>query len=162
MWCTGPRTKQCFTYDPLLKKDWVFATNLKSARVYQASAIAYDGTLWLFGGVGTNSILKSTEKVTYVKKKWVVSRGPNLPYGITGACAAALNSEEIILLGGFSTEDFDYRENALILNTRTNKWYPKQWAVCQPCKVKKRTFFGRFRVKFNGLTFTLSLRGKWV
>ena len=129
MWCTGPRTKQCFTYDPLLKKDWVFATNLKSARVYQASAIAYDGTLWLFGGVGTNSILKSTEKVTYVKKKWVVSRGPNLPYGITGACAAALNSEEIILLGGFSTEDFDYRENALILNTRTNKWYPKQWAV---------------------------------
>ena len=30
---------------------------------------------------------------------------------------------------GFSTETFDYREKAIILNTATNKWYPKQWAA---------------------------------
>ena len=129
LWCTGPKTKECYTYDPLLKKDWIFATNLKASRVYQASTVSGDGTLWLIGGIGTSSILKSTEKVVYSGRKWKVSRGPNLPHGITGGCAAPLNSREIILLGGFSTDIFDYNDKALILNTDTNKWYPKQWAV---------------------------------
>ena len=92
LWCTGPKTKECYTYDPLLKKDWIFATNLKASRVYQASTVSGDGTLWLIGGIGTSSILKSTEKVVYSGRKWKVSRGPNLPHGITGGCAAPLNS----------------------------------------------------------------------
>ena len=56
--------------------------------------------------------------------------GPKLPdkEGLLGACAAPLNSKQIILMGGYSALTNDYTDNAYILTTSTKKWETKTWA----------------------------------
>ena len=54
--------------------------------------------------------------------------GPKLPEGILGACAAPLNSGQIILMGGYSEKTNDYTDNAYILTISTYKWETKNWA----------------------------------
>lgn len=46
--------------------------------------------------------------------------------GLAGACAAALSQEEILVLGGYSSDDF----NALgyILNVHSSEWQKRSWA----------------------------------
>jgi hypothetical protein len=44
LWCTGPKTGACYTYDRYLKKSWVWsAKGLKTARAYAASVVLPDG-----------------------------------------------------------------------------------------------------------------------
>ena len=56
--------------------------------------------------------------------------GPKLPdkEGLLGACAAPLNSKQIILMGGYSALTNDYTDNAYILTTSTKQWEKKTWA----------------------------------
>ena len=64
-WCTGPKTNKCFTYNPILK-EWVEEEiTLRTKRAYAGSVSLPDGTFWILGGAGTNSVLKSVEILTY-------------------------------------------------------------------------------------------------
>ena len=51
-----------------------------------------------------------------------------MPEGLLGACAAPLNSNEIIVMGGYSSLTNDYKGDAYILSTSTHQWYKKNWA----------------------------------
>lgn len=51
-----------------------------------------------------------------------------MPSGLLGSCAAPLNKDEILVMGGFSTLINDYIDIAYILSTSTYQWSSKSWA----------------------------------
>ena len=57
--------------------------------------------------------------------------GPSLPEGLLGGCAASLNAREIIVMGGYSPISDDFRREALVLDTLTEKWVQKIWATLE-------------------------------
>ena len=63
-WCTGPKTANCYTYDPILTRDWSLVTKLKTARANAAATVSMDDVFWIFGGAGKSKILTSCEKLT--------------------------------------------------------------------------------------------------
>lgn len=66
-WCTGPKTGNCYSYDPYLTKDWSYVLSLRTPRAYAASAVLPNGELWISGGAGKSAILNTIE-IIYVKK----------------------------------------------------------------------------------------------
>ena len=60
--------------------------------------------------------------------EWRVFKGPNMPVALLGACAAPLNSRQIILMGGYSALTNDYTDNAYIFTTSNYEWEKKNWA----------------------------------
>ena len=76
-------------------------------------------------------IEKKVDLATYFfsfSGEWKVFTGPKLLEGLLGACAAPLNSRQIILMGGYSALTNDYTDNAYILTTSTKEWEKKNWA----------------------------------
>ena len=67
-WCTGPKTKHCYSYD-FIQKSWIKVAELKTARAYAGSVTMPDGTFWILGGVGTKSVLKSTEIISWKRNR---------------------------------------------------------------------------------------------
>ena len=67
----------------------MYRLQLNSGRAYAASVVLPSGTFWMLGGAGYNSILDSTEYVTYnvSTKKWKTRPGPKLPFPMMGHCA---------------------------------------------------------------------------
>ena len=67
----------------------MYRLQLNSGRAYAASVVLPSGTFWMLGGAGYNSILDSTEYVTYnvSTKKWKTRPGPTLPFPMMGHCA---------------------------------------------------------------------------
>jgi hypothetical protein len=88
-WCTGPKTKRCYSYQ-LVDDTWVHAIDLIKARVYAGTTTMPGGTLWIMGGVGVKSVLRSSEIVQFKKEKWTVRKGPKLPEAMMGHCLTAL------------------------------------------------------------------------
>ena len=76
-WCTGPKTKNCYSYD-FIDKSWNKVAELKTARAYAGSVTMPDGTIWIMGGIGRKSVLKSTEILQFKNNKWVVKKGIKL------------------------------------------------------------------------------------
>lgn len=130
-WCTGPKIKACYSYD-FLNFNWTKSLDLKIPRAYASSVSMLDGTFWIFGGVGTKSILKSSEVLELKKSgQWKLRSGPNLPQAMVGHCAASLDPWHIIVAGGFNPITSDYIEKAYILDlTDPNGdsfWITKPW-----------------------------------
>ena len=71
----------------------MYRLQLNSGRAYAASVVLPSGTFWILGGAGYNTILDTTEYVTYnvSTKKWKTLRGPKLPFPMMGHCAVLLN-----------------------------------------------------------------------
>lgn len=69
LWCTGPRTNLCYSYDALVTKAWTVVAKLKTPRALAASTVSFDGTFWLLGGISPTEILASTEKLNVVGSK---------------------------------------------------------------------------------------------
>ena len=88
-WCTGPKTKRCYSYQ-LVDDTWIHATDLIKARVYAGTTTMPGGTLWIMGGVGVKSVLRSSEIVQFKNEKWTVRKGPKLPEAMMGHCLTAL------------------------------------------------------------------------
>ena len=88
-WCTGPKTKRCYSYQ-LVDDTWIHATDLIKARVYAGTTTMPGGTLWIMGGVGMKSVLRSSEIVHFKNEKWTVKKGPKLPEAMIGHCLTAL------------------------------------------------------------------------
>ena len=66
-WCTGPKTDECYSYD-YVSEAWNQApVSLSKARAYAASVVLPNEELWISGGAGKKSILKSIE-IFYVTR----------------------------------------------------------------------------------------------
>ena len=69
---------------------WIHAIDLIKARVYAGTTTMPGGTLWIMGGVGVKSVLRSSEIVQFKNEKWTVRKGPKLPESMMGHCLTAL------------------------------------------------------------------------
>ena len=67
-----------------------------------------DGTLWIMGGVGIKSILRSSEIIMLKDEKWTVRKGPKLPEAMMGHCLTPLDPWNIIVAGGFNPNTADF------------------------------------------------------
>jgi hypothetical protein len=65
--------------------------------------------------------------VFYCSGAWGRNSGVAMPTTLTGACVAVFSSNELLLVGGFSSVTNDYTDIAYILNIKTNKWSRKPW-----------------------------------
>jgi hypothetical protein len=81
-------------------------------RMWAASVVLSNNTLWVTGGLDQSSRLKTTELVT---KEGKTSKGPDLPLALLSHAIVALNSGFFILIGGvadsgFSSATYFYEE----------------------------------------------------
>ena len=91
-WCTGPKIAKCFIYDRYLTKSWLQSNiGLITPRAYAASVLLPDGRIWVLGGAGSTSVLKSTELIeangNTISK---ISGGPDMVEPLMGHCAALI------------------------------------------------------------------------
>ena len=61
--------------------------------------------MWILGGLGKKSLLKTTEIVTRQKSgKWRIRPGPKLPKAMFSHCAVALPNGKVVVAGGVVNE----------------------------------------------------------
>ena len=95
---------------------------LRVGRAFAPSVVLPNGTLWILGGVGYNSVLDTTEYVTYdvSAKSWRTSAGPTLPMPLMGHCAVVLSSDMVLIQGGLAvpsgTGRADYTDSTYIFD----------------------------------------------
>ena len=124
LWCTGPKITTCHVYDRYLTRSWLVSpTGLLTARSHAASVILPDGRVWILGGAGSSSVLKSTEFVS-IGDNGISSviEGPALPEPLMGHCAATLTVTQVMVIGGYSTVINDYSPVAYIYDFTSNQW----------------------------------------
>ena len=124
LWCTGPKLDACYTYDRYITKKWVLAAQtLRTARVYAASVALPDGRLWILGGAGSSSMLKSTEFIqvseTGIEK---IYPGPDMIEPLLGHCAALVTLNQVVVIGGFSSVLNDYTPNVQVYDFLAQSW----------------------------------------
>ena len=118
---------------------WRKIALLKSKRAYASSVVLPDGGIWILGGLGTDSILKSTEIIKPTANgKWRVYRGPDLPKPLFGHCVEKIPCEtcdytkwKILLSGGFDGNDQTDTSKEFEWNGsfQTGKWTAKPWSA---------------------------------
>ena len=80
-----------------------------------------DGRLWILGGAGRNTVLDTTEYVSYDlnTRRWKVKTGPKLPVPMMGHCAAVISIDEVLVNGGLTIADTeDYTSNTFVYNIK--------------------------------------------
>ena len=90
-----------------------------------------DGRFWILGGLGVDSILKTTEILEEQSNgTWTVTKGPNLPRALFGHCVVALPGGNVLLSGGFDgidqaniTQEFRQENNPRRI------WKKKSWSA---------------------------------
>ena len=95
---------ECFQYSKT-SNNWTLLTTMTMKRAYSAS-VSLNGKLWVTGGFGGHSrvIQASTE---YVSPDGDASQpGPSLPSIRYGHCAVKLSTGQVMLVGGYSGENF--------------------------------------------------------
>jgi Kelch motif/Galactose oxidase, central domain len=134
LWCTGPKTDACYTYDRYFAKNWVQSLqSLLSPRAYAASVIMPDGRLWILGGAGQSSILISTEFIELSTNGIQrVYAGPNMLEPLLGHCAALVTPNQVVVVGGFSSVLNDYTPNVQVYDFTTQSWNRKNWMTAGP------------------------------
>ncbi len=65
-WCTGPKTKKCYSYDNF-NKVWEHVYDLKTARAYAGSVSMPNGMIYIAGGAGMSDILRSVEIFEFIR-----------------------------------------------------------------------------------------------
>ena len=79
-----------------------------------------DGRIWVLGGAGTDSVLRTTEIIQAFDNSIVsIIPGPNMVEPLMGHCAAVLSTSQVIVLGGFSTVINDYSPTARVYDFAT-------------------------------------------
>ena len=79
-----------------------------------------DTVLFVLGGLNYGeNILKTTE---YVSPGSETAQGPDLPYGLSGACIAAINESTLILVGGYSNEPADSIRKSWYFDIESETW----------------------------------------
>jgi len=134
LWCTGPKVNTCYTYDRYFTKKWVLAAKtLKTARAYAASVALPDGRLWILGGAGTSSILKSKEFIQ-VSETGIESiyPGPDMLEPLLGHCATLVTLNQVLVMGGFSSLLNDYTPYAQVYDFQAQSWDRKSWMSAGP------------------------------
>ena len=132
-------TKIHIFFSPVISdpgKRWKKIATMKSARAFAASVVLADGRLWILGGLGIDSILKSTEILEETSVGlWKVFKGPDLTTTLFGHCVAALPNGKVLLSGGFDggdqsdiTKEFQWHDEI------TGQWSTKPWS---PMKTKR-------------------------
>ena len=138
-----------------------------------------DGRLWILGGLGSKSVLKSTEIITPPSlepmNRWKVTKGPDLPMPLFGHCTLKLSNGKIMLSGGFDGKDqvdiskeFEWKGD---LNS--GKWTSKPWSSMKTrrydhsCFSSEKLMYaaGGWKANFDGKlkteTFNTTSR-KWM
>ena len=94
---------------------------MKTERAFAASVVLPDGRLWILGGAGRNTVLDTTEYVSYDlnTRRWKVKTGPKLPVPMMGHCAAVISIDEVLVNGGLTIADTeDYTSNTFVYNIK--------------------------------------------
>ena len=123
-----------FTFSPFttdLSKRWEKIVTLRSARAYAASITLTDGRIWILGGLGVDSVLKTTEILAETSTGgWKSHKGPNLPKALFGHCIEHLQHGRLLLTGGFdgsdqtdTSEEFEWNDEL------SGKWFSKPWSA---------------------------------
>ena len=129
LWCTGPKTNACYTYDRVLKKNWILSeTGLLTARAYAASVVMPDGRFWVLGGAGESEALQTTEFVT-ISETGIssVTQGPLMPEPLMSHSAAWVTPTQVLVVGGFSTLISDYTPQAAVYDFTLEQWIKRSW-----------------------------------
>ena len=102
---------------------------MKRKRAYASGAVLPNGEFWITGGADSKQILNTVEILSVKNDRWKVRSGTKLPRPLIGHCFAHLNSNEVIIAGGYSPEEDSYSKKVDILNMKTNKWTTKTWML---------------------------------
>ena len=111
---------------------------LKSARMYAASIVLNNGRIWILGGLGVDSVLKTTEILEEeANGKWKVHKGPDLPKPLFGHCVENIQDGKVVLVGGFdkkgqTTSSYEFTWDSS--EAFTGKWATKPWS---PLKMER-------------------------
>lgn len=129
LWCTGPKTNACYTYERYTKKTWVQSPKgLLTARAFSASVVMPDGRFWILGGAGKNAVLQTTEFLTLSEQGiTAVTDGPAMLEPLMSHCAAWVTPSQVLVLGGFSSAINDYTPVAAIYDFSLEQWIKKPW-----------------------------------
>ena len=65
VWHFGPRSRECYFFDHKLTRLWQRAARLKTGRAFASVAELPGRKLWILGGLGSDSVLFTTEQVAY-------------------------------------------------------------------------------------------------
>jgi len=134
LWCTGPKVNACYIYDRYKGKNWILSPHtLLVARAYAASVMLPDGTLWILGGAGQNTILITTEFVSLSENDiQAISLGPDMVEPLFGHCAALITNSQVVVVGGFSSVLNDYTPNVHMFDLNTKSWDRKRSMTVGP------------------------------
>ena len=104
--------KKCYSLD-IQEKRWIPHSNLTQNRVYATSVTMPNG-VYIFGGRGIDS---QTTTDFLPKNSGVWQAGPSIPNRFESGCGVQISKEDLLLIGGYGTEDrlFEF-------NTKTNNF----------------------------------------
>ena len=109
--CGGPPNyKKCYSLE-IKEKRWIHHSNLIQER-YFATSVTMPNGVYIFGG-----LYSPTTTDFLPKNSGVWQAGPSIPNGFKGGCGVQISKEEILLIGGWGTED-----RLLEFNTTTNNF----------------------------------------
>ena len=94
-WNGGYYVDECYS---LTSEKATLVTHMSVARMYAASIIINDHTLWVTGGYTESAFTASTEFVTMTG----TILGPDLPIALEKHAMVAINSTCSIVIGGYS------------------------------------------------------------
>jgi len=128
LWCTGPKINECYTYDATVTRNWALSSiGLQTSRAYAASVVLPDGRFWVLGGADESSILKSTEFLQITETGIVkATAGPNMQEPLMSHCAALVSSNQVIVIGGFSSSLNDYSPVVRVYDFNTQTWFKRR------------------------------------
>ena len=109
--CGGhPNYKKCYSLE-IKEKRWIHHSNLTQNRVYATSVTMTNG-VYIFGGSES-----PTTTDFLPKNSGVWQAGPSIPNRFESGCGVQISKEDLLLIGGYGTEDrlFEF-------NTKTNNF----------------------------------------
>ena len=123
--CGGYNIDECYS---LTSKKATLVTHMSVGRLYTASVVLNDNTLWVTGGYNSASeILASTEYVTLTE----TIIGPDLPMAIAHHAMVAINSTCSMVIGGHDEED-EYSASTFYYDRNEGEW------ITGPSLIQKR------------------------
>ena len=103
-------------------RDSVYNISMLKSRAFAASVVLNESTLWITGGLGVDyQGLNSTELVDLNQNKSFES-SIKLPNNLQLHCLIKLNENQVMLVGGFSSNGPEARTYLFDFDTMT--WYP--------------------------------------
>ena len=108
---------------------WIKAAKLISRRAFATSIPLTDGRLWIMGGLGSETILETTEILQEnADGTWKVTPGPKLPTPLFGHCATTLPNGNVLIAGGFDGTDQIHTSSEFHWEDHRNgKWIDEPW-----------------------------------